>query len=232
MPRDVSNMIGGPVVPRASKFSTTPPPAASGCEAANASAPQRQASSASVRTTTTSLRSCGPAVSARTVSSRVDTPAASSLPPGPFSTESWWAIRNSRPVESLPFRKPTTLRTRAISVEPRPKSQAPTAFCTRVSSPSPVRVATSSSTTWPSAALPATCVWAAICCTCSNARAALNSSAGASAGFGCRRLQRGDAPRHEAEEQGDQDQAGDTAGAGGADAVRRGNARQAPRHPR
>ena len=43
-------MIGGPVVPRASKLSTTPPPAASGCEATNASAPHRQASSASVST--------------------------------------------------------------------------------------------------------------------------------------------------------------------------------------
>jgi hypothetical protein len=82
-------MIGGPLVPRASKLRTTPPDDASGCDVANASAPQRQASSASVSTTTTSLRNCGPWLSARTVSSSADTPAASSAAPGPVSTESW-----------------------------------------------------------------------------------------------------------------------------------------------
>ncbi len=200
-------MIGGPVVPRASKLSTTPPPEASGCEAANASAPQRQASSASVSTTTTSLRSCGPSVSARTDSSNAETPAASSAAPGPVSTESWWAIRNSRPVGSEPGRTATTLRTRAISVEPGSYCQAPTERCTRVSSPSAVRVSTRSSTTWSPAALPATWVSAAICCTCVNARSALNSvDRGVGRGRG-RRAQRQHAPRGEAEEQDDDEQA-------------------------
>src|SRR4051794_20559590 len=177
-------MIGGPPVPRASKLRTTPPPEASGCEEANASAPQRQASSASVSTTTTSLRGRGPLARARTDSSSADTPAPSSAAPGPFCTESWCAIRNTRPVGSVPGRTATTLRTRAISASPGPVPQVPTACCTRVSSPRPVRVATSESTTRSSAALPATCVCAAIACTCSNARAALNSVAGASAGAG------------------------------------------------
>ncbi|RAO47273.1 hypothetical protein PSN01_04898 [Micromonospora saelicesensis] len=86
--RDVSNMITGPVEPRASRLSTTPPSAASGWLAANAAAPQRHASSASVSTKTMSLRGRGPVVSARATSRMVDVPAASSLPPGPVCTES------------------------------------------------------------------------------------------------------------------------------------------------
>ncbi len=79
--RDVSNMIDGPVEPRDSKFSTTPPPAASGFWLTNASAPHRHASSASVNTNTVSLRGRGPCVRMRAVSSNDATPAPSSLPP-------------------------------------------------------------------------------------------------------------------------------------------------------
>ena len=53
-------MITGPVLPRASRLSTTPPSAASGCVEANAAAPHRHASSASVSTKTMSLRGAGP----------------------------------------------------------------------------------------------------------------------------------------------------------------------------
>ena len=124
-------------------------------------------------------------------------------------------MRNSRPVESLPGRTPTTLRTRAIRVSPGPLCQVPTAFWTRVSSPRSVRVATRPSTTRSFAALPATWVSAAICCTCSKARAALNSvrrGGQRAAGPG---LERRDAPRRQAEQQGDDQQSGDAAGAPG-----------------
>src|SRR5215475_4044976 len=86
--RDVSNMIAGPLEPRDSKFSTTPPSAASGSWLTNASAPQRQASSASVNTNTVSLRGRGPVAIARAVSSSDDTPAPSSFPPYDTCTES------------------------------------------------------------------------------------------------------------------------------------------------
>ena len=186
-----------------------------------------------MRTTTTSLRNCGPAARARTDSSSADTPAASSAAPGPVSTESWCAMRNSRPVGSLPGSTATTLWTRAISVEPGSYCQAPTEFCTRVSRPRPVRVSTSPSTTRSPAALPATCVSAAICCTCSNARPALNSSAGASTGARCGRLQRGDAPRRPGRGAGRPGSGRERRVDGGVRRLRRfGNARQPRRHPR
>ena len=80
---EVSNMTTGPVLPRASRLSTTPPSAASGCVEANAAAPHRHASSASVSTKTMSLRGAGPAVSARATSTIAAVPVPSSLPPGP-----------------------------------------------------------------------------------------------------------------------------------------------------
>ena len=81
-------MIAGPVVPRDSKFSATPPPAANGSWLTKASAPQRHASSASVNRKTMSLVGRGPASTARAVSSSVETPAPSSLPPNETWTES------------------------------------------------------------------------------------------------------------------------------------------------
>ena len=81
-------MMAGPDDPRDSRLRTTPPLAAKGSELTNASAPHRHASSASVKTSTTSLRRAGPAFSARAVSSRPATPAPSSLAPYETWTES------------------------------------------------------------------------------------------------------------------------------------------------
>lgn len=71
----------GPLDPLASKLRATPPSAAYRCWLTKASAPHRQASSASVKANTMSLRGFGPAASARAVSNSVETPAPSSLAP-------------------------------------------------------------------------------------------------------------------------------------------------------
>jgi len=88
LPELVSNITDGPVEPRDSMFNTTARPAPSGFRVTNDSAPHRHASSASVNRNTTSSAGGAPEVSARAISSRVDTPAPSSLPPNETCTES------------------------------------------------------------------------------------------------------------------------------------------------
>ena len=85
----ISNMMAGPETPRASRFSATTrsgSPAAR--ESTNALAPSRPCSSASVNSTPRSLRGCGPARNARTVSSSAATLLPLSAAPGPVGTES------------------------------------------------------------------------------------------------------------------------------------------------
>jgi hypothetical protein len=85
--RDVSNISDGPLTPRASQFSSTPPLPPSGCSLTNASAPSTPSSSPSVIRNTRSLRSFV-SPSARTLSSIAATAAASSDAPGPIAAES------------------------------------------------------------------------------------------------------------------------------------------------
>ncbi len=131
LPREVSNMIAGPVVPRASKFSATPPSAASGCRLTKASAPHRQASSASVNRKTSRCAAAAP-VSAR-----------DGLQQGRHARRRRRCRRGrldrvvvgqrkSRPVGAVPGRTATTLRTRAIAVSPArrtPRRQRPAPGC-------------------------------------------------------------------------------------------------------
>ena len=85
----VSNMIEGPPLPRASKFSATSTSFAHGCSATNARAPSRPVSSESVNRKMMSFSNCSPlARRARAVSSKVATPVPSSFAPGPVETES------------------------------------------------------------------------------------------------------------------------------------------------
>jgi hypothetical protein len=88
-------------------------------------------------------------------------------------------------VDAVPGIGTTTLRTRASPVPPALDDSSPpwaeTVSCTCASRPRPRSVASRCSRTRSFAALPATCGSAAIVRICSNARAALNSPAGASA---------------------------------------------------
>jgi hypothetical protein len=115
--RDVSNISDGPLTPRASKFSTTPPSRPSGCSRTKASAPSRPFSSPSVISSTTSLRSRVPP-SARTVSSMAATAAPSSAAPGPIAAESWCAASTTVPDGSVPGSVAMTLSTRPKVASP------------------------------------------------------------------------------------------------------------------
>src|SRR3954449_11177369 len=99
-------------------------------------------------------------------------------------------------------------RTRAIRVSPDAVRPAPTAFCTRVSRPSPVSVWTRPSTTRSAAGLPETCGPLAMPLHVDEgtARAELAGRGVDRCGIGG--LQGSHAPRDEAEKNGEQDQPG------------------------
>lgn len=89
LPGEVRNISDGPDTPRASKFTVTVG-RADGLSSSRTQAcmPSRPTSSASVISTTRSLRSGGPSRIARTASRIAATDAMSSAAPGPLATES------------------------------------------------------------------------------------------------------------------------------------------------
>ena len=207
-------MTAGPVEPRDSKFSATPPSAASGCWLTNASAPHRQASSPSVNRKTRSLAGARP---------------------GHHALRRLQQGGDACPVVVAAERH---LHGVVVREQHHPSGRAPCPGKTATTlRPRPCRTARSS------APLPPTASWISrlagrcrsassrcsrarcggrpnppdepadpICSTCANARSALNSSAGASAPTGAGGDDGGDAERGQPGERQQQQHAGDDSG--------------------